>query len=265
MPRQEFGAGRMPPRGSGMSPLPVCPSGVWSQGQDTSPGRRGNEPGAYRHTAPAGFVSTSAVTQLAGLLARETPHLQTPERQPPDARRRRTLFAGLVRCWLSAWAPRFRRAAVNASPGPPHLDTSSPNTHPSSQPTPNRMRAVPADQLPDQDRPRTWWGSGSWPPLRWQRSYPPNCARITSLQRAPSRRLSCPPGTWVMGVSFSAACPSPHTVTMPGRFSFRWPSCLARPAGRGWRCRPPGMRHGGREGTPLGWRAYRSAGSERQP
>jgi hypothetical protein len=96
---------------------------------------------------------------------------------------------------------RFHRAAVNASPGPPHLDTSSPNTHPSSQPTPNWMRAVPADQLPDHDRPRTWWGSGSWPVLRWQRSYPPNCARITSWQRARSRRLSCPPGTWVMGVS----------------------------------------------------------------
>jgi hypothetical protein len=32
---------------------------------------------------------------------------------------------------------RFHGAAVNASPEPAHLDTSSPNTHPSSQPTPN--------------------------------------------------------------------------------------------------------------------------------
>jgi len=44
------------------------------------------------------------------------------------------------------------------------------------------MRAVPADQLPDQDRPRAWWGRGSWPVLRWQRSYPPKCARITARQ-----------------------------------------------------------------------------------
>jgi len=45
---------------------------------------------------------------------------------------------------------RFHRATVKASPGPPHSDTSSPNTYPSSQPTPNWIRA---DQLSDQDRP----------------------------------------------------------------------------------------------------------------
>src|SRR6266516_5607740 len=80
------------------------------------------------------------------------------------------------------------------------------------------MREVPADQLPDQEAPRTWWGSGSWPALRWQRSYPPNCARITWSQRARSRRLSCPPGTWAMSVSLLAACPSPHAVTTSGHF-----------------------------------------------
>src|SRR6266550_6952800 len=90
-------------------------------------------------------------------------------------------------------------AIRDAGPCTPHIDTSSPNTHPSSQPTPNWMRAVPADQLPHQDRPRAWWGCWSWPVLRWQRSYPPNCARISSWQRAASRRLGCSPGTWVMG------------------------------------------------------------------
>jgi hypothetical protein len=40
----------------------------------------------------------------------------------------------------------------DAAPAPPLIDSSSPNTHPSSQPTPNWMCAVPADQLPDQDR-----------------------------------------------------------------------------------------------------------------
>src|SRR5690349_24713975 len=89
-------------------------------------------------------------------------------------------------------------ATRDAAPGAPHMDTSSPNTHPSSQPTPNWMRAVPADQLPDQDRPRAWWGCCSWPVLRWQRSYPPNCARISSWQRAGSRRVGCSAGTWVM-------------------------------------------------------------------
>src|SRR6266566_2330160 len=135
---------------------------------------------------------------------------------------------------------RFHRAAVNASPGPPHIDTSSPNTHPSSQPTPNRMRAVPADQLPAQDRPRAWWGSGSWPVLRWQRSYPPNCARITSRQRAPSSGLGCPLGTWVMGVSFSclpfSACchhAGPFLVSLaelPGEISGAGLVILAAPA-----------------------------------
>src|SRR5262249_58561671 len=69
-----------------------------------------------------------------------------------------------------------------------------------SQPRQSRTRAVGADRLPAQDRPCAGWGSGSWPGLRWQRSYPPNCARITSEQRPRSRRLSCPPGTWVMSV-----------------------------------------------------------------
>jgi hypothetical protein len=133
------------------------------RGRTSAPAAGGTSPAFIALRRPAGFVFASAVTRLAGLLVRETPHMQAPERQPPDARRRRTPFAGLLRCWLSARAPRFRRAAVNASPGPPHSDASSPNTHPSSQPTPNRMRAVPADQLPDQDRPRTWRGSGSWP------------------------------------------------------------------------------------------------------
>jgi hypothetical protein len=92
-----------------------------------------------------------------------------------------------------------RDAPLGTPLGAPHMDTSSPNTHPSSQPTPNWMRAVPADQLPDQDRPRAWWGCCSWPVLRWQRSYPPNCARISSWQRAGSRRLGCSPGARVMG------------------------------------------------------------------
>jgi hypothetical protein len=52
----------------------------------------------------------------------------------------------------------IRDAPLGTPLGAPHMDTSSPNTHPSSQPTPNWMRAVPADQLPDQDRPRAWWG-----------------------------------------------------------------------------------------------------------
>jgi hypothetical protein len=30
----------------------------------------------------------------------------------------------------------------------------------------------------------TWSAGGSWPALRWQRSYPPDCARITSWRWA---------------------------------------------------------------------------------
>jgi hypothetical protein len=172
------------------------------RGRTSAPAAGGTSPALTAIRRPAGCVLTSAATRLAGLPVRKTPHLQTPERQTPDARRRALASLDWCAAGCQRGRPRFRRAAVNASPGPPHLDTSSPNTHPSSQPAPNRMRAVPADQLPDQDRPRTWWGSGSWPVLRWQRSYPPNCARITSWQRAPSRTLSYPLGTWVMGVSF---------------------------------------------------------------
>jgi hypothetical protein len=43
-------------------------------------------------------------------------------------------------------------ATRDAALGAPHIDTSSPNTDPSSQPTPNWMCAVVADQRPDQDR-----------------------------------------------------------------------------------------------------------------
>src|SRR6266487_4854262 len=127
-------------------------------------------------------------------------------------------------CWCAAGCQRgclrFRRAAVNASPGPPHIDTSSANLHPSSQPTPNWMRAVPADQLPDQDRPRTWWGSGSWPVLRWQRSYPPNCAPDHFV--AEGKLTQAELLAWDLGHGrlLLAACPSPHAVTTPGRFSF---------------------------------------------
>src|SRR5690242_4787497 len=92
-----------------------------------------------------------------------------------------------------------RDAAFGTPLGAPHIDTSSPKTHPSSHATPNWMRAVAADQRPDQDRPRAWWGCGSWPVVRWQRSYPPNCARISSWQRPGVRRQGCSPGTWVTG------------------------------------------------------------------
>ena len=161
------------------------------------------------------------------------------------------LFPGAAGCQRGRL--RFRRAAVNASPGPPHLDTSSANPHPSSQLTPNWMRAVPADQLPDQDRPRTWWGSGSWPAWRWQRSYPPNCARITSWQRAGSPRLSCSLGTWVMGVSlsclsFSACChrnrvvSHRHAATATGSFLIRRPGYHPRSGGLDWSGRLPQAR-----------------------
>jgi hypothetical protein len=81
-----------------------------------------------------------------------------PERRLAD-HRLRLCFHGVI-----------RDAPLGTPLGAPHMDTSSPNTHASSQPTPNWMRAVPADQLPDQDRPRAWWGCCSWPVLRWQRS-----------------------------------------------------------------------------------------------
>jgi len=217
-----------------MSPLPGWPTGCGARGRTSAPAA-GGEPGAYRHAAPRRLgrhVRSDTALPVCWFAKRLTCRHQ--DGKPP-------MHAGsappssLDRCAAGCQRgrPRFRRAAVNASPGPPHLDTSSPNTHPSSQPTPNRMRAVPADQLPDQDRPRTWWGSGSWPVLRWQRSYPPNCARITSWQRASSHWLSCPPGTWVMGVSFSCL-PFSACCHHLGPCLVHWPSCLARSAGLGW-------------------------------
>jgi len=53
----------------------------------------------------------------------------------------------------------------------------------------------------------------------------------------------------------------------PCRAVSRFAGRVATRDQRGWAgdTGRPGLRHRGKQGTPLGWRAYRSAGSERQP
>jgi hypothetical protein len=223
------------------------------RGRTSAPAARGTSPALTAIRRPAGFVFTSAAARLAGLLVRETPHLQRPEQQHPMHAGGPLPSLGWCAAGCQRGRPRFRRAAVNASPGPPHLDTSSPNAHPSSQPTPNRMRAVPADQLPHQDRPRTWWGqrlvaSAAVAAFVPAELCPDHLVAAGTLTQAelPARDLghgrllvSCLP--------LSACC---HHV---GPFLAHWPGRLARSARAGLvMLAAPACGTGGKEGNSAG-------------
>jgi hypothetical protein len=209
-----------PPRSTSSSPSRACPHRGTRRGSSGKPVEpsTGQRPGVpVRKPPPHGATPVAAMSRQHHLVE------WSGHRQPvasvtiPGSARARTALPSPGADALLAVSGGSFASTASLPPSIPHRNRPTATlrrrtrTRQSSQPTLKRMRAVPADQLPDQDRPRTWWGNGSWPALRWQRSCPPNCARITAWQRARSPPLSCPPGTWVMAspstcLPLSACC-----------------------------------------------------------